>query len=91
MGEKLSITLLGTGCPSVSTTRYGPANLVHCGEMTLLVDVGSGATQRLVGCGTSGGALDGLLITHIHTDNLVDIYQFNITYRHPKRNRKHVI
>ncbi|SVD32971.1 uncharacterized protein METZ01_LOCUS385825, partial [marine metagenome] len=56
MGEKLSITLLGTGCPSVSTTRYGPASLVHCGEMTLLVDVGSGATQRLVGCDTSGAA-----------------------------------
>ncbi len=91
MGQKLSITLLGTGCPSVSTTRYGPANLVHCGEMTLLVDVGSGATQRLVGCGTSGAAIDALLITHIHTDHLVDLYQFIITSWHQNRDRKQVI
>ena len=45
MSEKLSITLLGTGCPAVSTTRYGPANLIHCGDLTLLVDVGSGTTS----------------------------------------------
>ena len=91
MSEKLSITLLGTGCPAVSTTRYGPANLIHCGDLTLLVDVGSGTTQRLVGSGTNGAAIDALLITHIHTDHLVDLYQFIISSWHQNRDRKQVI
>ena len=65
MNTRLGITLLGTGCPAVSTKRYGPANLVQCGGLNLLVDIGSGATQRLVGCGASGATVDALLITHI--------------------------
>ena len=91
MTERLAITLLGTGCPAVSTTRYGPANLIHCGDLTLLGDVGSGTTQRLVGSGTNGAAIDALLITHIHTDHLVDLYQFIISSWHQNRDRKQVI
>ena len=91
MNTRLGITLLGTGCPAVSTKRYGPANLVQCGGLNLLVDIGSGATQRLVGCGASGATVDALLITHIHTDHLVDLYQFIISSWHQNRDRKQVI
>jgi ribonuclease Z len=91
MNTKLGITVLGTGCPAVSTKRYGPANLLQCGGLNLLVDIGSGATQRLVGCGASGAIIDALLITHIHTDHLVDLYQFIISSWHQNRDRKQVI
>ena len=67
-----AITLLGTGCPVVSPRRYGAGTLVQCGGMTVLVDIGSGVTQRLVEAGSSGAEIDALLITHIHSDHLVD-------------------
>ena len=91
MNTMLGITLLGTGCPAVSTKRYGPASLVQCGSLNLLVDVGSGATQRLVGCGSNGASIDALLITHIHTDHLVDLYQFIVSSWHQNRDCKQVI
>jgi ribonuclease Z len=45
----------------------------------------------LVGCGASGAIIDALLITHIHTDHLVDLYQFIISSWHQNRDRKQVI
>jgi ribonuclease Z len=82
---------LGTGCPTVSTCRYGAATLVQCGDKNLLVDVGSGVTQRLVGAGLTGADIDALLITHIHSDHLVDLYQFIISSWHQNRAKPHKI
>ncbi len=85
MSPVFKVTLLGTGCPSVSTCRYGAATLVQCGGKTLLVDVGSGVTQRLAGVGMTGADIDALLITHMHSDHLVDLYQFIISSWHHSR------
>jgi len=81
------VTLLGTGCPQVHPHRYGPASLVRAGEQRFLIDCGSGVTQRLVGAGTSGAALDALLLTHIHSDHLVDLYQLIVSSWHQGRDR----
>jgi len=83
----MKLTLLGTGCPQCHTERYGPANLVRHGQYTLLVDCGSGVTQRLVGAGSSGARLDALLLTHLHSDHLVDLYQLIISGWHQGRDR----
>ena len=37
----MRLTLLGTGCPAVSTRRYGPAQLAEHGGTRLLIDCGS--------------------------------------------------
>src|SRR3546814_1184653 len=71
----MEIVFLGTGCPVVSTERYGPAQLILADNAKILVDCGSGVTQRLVAAGTPGRALDALLLTHLHSDHLVDLYQ----------------
>ena len=42
-----SIVLLGTGCPSPSHERFGPSTLVTSGNQNILIDAGSGVTQRL--------------------------------------------
>jgi ribonuclease Z len=89
--DRFAITLLGTGCPVVSPRRYGAGTLVECGGLKLLVDIGSGITQRLVEAGSSGAEIDALLITHIHSDHLVDLYQFIISSWHQSRDRPQVI
>ena len=43
----MELTLLGTGCPSVDHKRYGPSNLVTSKKAKILIDCGSGVTQRL--------------------------------------------
>ena len=41
------IVLLGTGCPSPSHIRYGPSTLISTEKQKILIDAGSGVTQRL--------------------------------------------
>lgn len=89
--SEFSVTLLGTGCPNVSPRRYGAGQLVRCGDLTILVDIGAGVTHRLVEAGSNGAEIDALLITHIHSDHLVDFYQFIISSWHQSRDRPQVI
>jgi ribonuclease Z len=83
----MEIVFLGTGCPVVSTERYGPAQLILSEAAKILVDCGSGVTQRLVAAGTPGCALDALLLTHLHSDHLVDLYQLVVSSWHQGRDR----
>jgi ribonuclease BN (tRNA processing enzyme) len=83
----MKITLLGTGCPQCDPDRLGPASLVQHGGRQLLIDVGSGATQRLVSAGSSGRALDALMLTHLHSDHIVDLFQLVISSWHQGRDR----
>jgi ribonuclease Z len=84
-------TLLGTGCPVVSPRRYGAGTLVECAGKCVLVDIGSGVTQRLVQAGSNGARIDALLLTHLHSDHLIDLYQFIISSWHQNRDRPQVI
>ena len=83
----MEIVFLGTGCPVVSTERYGPAQLIQGEDAKVLVDCGSGVTQRLVAAGTPGRDLDALLLTHLHSDHLVDLYQLIVSSWHQGRDR----
>ena len=83
----MQLTLLGTGCPVVSLERYGPAQLVRTANAAILVDCGSGVTQRLVAAGCPGKLLDAVLLTHLHSDHLVDLYQLIISSWHQGRER----
>lgn len=85
------VTLLGTGCPVVSSRRYGAGTLVECAGQRFLIDIGSGVTQRLVQAGGSGAQIDALLLTHLHSDHLVDLYQFIISSWHQNRTRPQLI
>jgi len=83
----MHLTLLGTGCPAVHAERYGPAQIVRHGNTALLVDCGSGVTQRLVQAGMSGCDIDAVLLTHLHSDHIVDLFQLVISSWHQGRDR----
>lgn len=83
----MELTLLGTGCPQVDTRRFGPASLVRHQGLTCLVDCGSGVTQRLLGAGTSGAALDAVFLTHLHSDHITDLFQLVLSSWHQGRDR----
>ena len=84
----MELHLLGTGCPAVDPNRMGPAALVRSMDgARILVDCGSGVTQRLVSAGTPGAEIDLLLLTHLHSDHVVDLFQLVISSWHQGRDR----
>lgn len=83
----MKVTLLGTGCPQCDTERYGPSSLVRHGEKAFLVDCGSGVTQRLLGAGSAGRAIDAVFLTHLHSDHVVDLFQLVVSAWHQGRDR----
>lgn len=83
----MRVTLLGTGCPVVHPDRCGAATMFRAADSCVLVDCGSGVTQRLVETGTRSADIDALLLTHFHTDHLVDFYQLVISGWHQGRDR----
>ena len=83
----MRLTLLGTGCPVVHHERYGPAQVISHGGRHVLIDCGSGVTQRLLAAGLSGRDIDAVLLTHLHSDHLVDFFQLVVSSWHQGRDR----
>ena len=83
----MQLILLGTGCPKVDHKRFGPANLIITKKSKILVDCGSGVTQRLFQAGVSSANIDALVLTHLHSDHVIDFYQLIISSWHSYRVR----
>ncbi len=79
------LTLLGTGCPKVDYKRFGPSNLISTKKAKILVDCGSGVTQRLDQLNISSADIDALFLTHLHSDHVIDLYQLIISSWHSYR------
>ncbi len=71
----------------VSTERFGPAQVIRHAGTAVLVDCGSGVTQRLLALGLTGRDLDALLLTHLHSDHIVDLFQLIVSSWHQGRDR----
>jgi len=83
----MQLTLLGTGCPKVDHKRFGPSNLVKTRKSIVLIDCGSGVTQRLEQAEFSTANIDALFLTHLHSDHVVDLYQLIISSWHSYRTK----
>ena len=83
----MELTLLGTGCPKVDYKRFGPANLISTKITNILVDCGSGITQRLDQVNISTADIDALFLTHLHSDHVIDLYQLIISSWHSYRTK----
>jgi ribonuclease Z len=67
----IKVTLLGTGCPPAVMNRFGPSTLVEAGSQKFVFDAGRGAMQRLVQLGVPWQDVQGVLLTHLHSDHVV--------------------
>lgn len=77
--QEISVTLLGTGSPLPSPTRFGPSILVEAGQERLVFDAGRGAIVRLAQVGVvprpglgvaTGPGVSALFLTHLHSDHV---------------------
>jgi ribonuclease Z len=84
--DEMRVTLLGTGTPFPNAERFGSAILVEVAGKKLLFDCGRGAVIRLTQVrqgesvpsyggqtGVSPKDIDGLFLTHLHSDHVVGI------------------
>lgn len=69
--QEIKITLLGTGAPTPAMDRFGPSILVEAGGQKFLFDAGRGALQRLAQINVRWQDVDGVFITHLHSDHVV--------------------
>lgn len=70
-GQEIQVTLLGTGSPGPVLNRFGPSTLVEAGGQKFLFDAGRGALQRLAQIQVRWQDVDGVFLTHLHSDHLV--------------------
>ncbi|MGZ5177759.1 MAG: MBL fold metallo-hydrolase, partial [Burkholderiales bacterium] len=71
--QGLRVTLLGTGSPTPAMNRFGPSTLVEAGEQKFLFDAGRGALQRLTQLKVRWQDVEGVFLTHLHSDHLVGL------------------
>ncbi|MEO7271394.1 MAG: MBL fold metallo-hydrolase [Vicinamibacterales bacterium] len=67
------VTLLGTGTPQPVMDRFGPSILIEAGPHKFLFDAGRGALQRLAQIHVRWADIDGLFLTHLHSDHVVGL------------------
>ena len=69
----LSITTVGTGTAFPEAGRGPTSMLVRNGDRSIVIDVGSGALQKLCKQGVTPLDMDALMLTHAHLDHFADV------------------
>ncbi len=69
--QEIKVTLLGTGTPVPAMSRFGPSILLEAGGQRFLFDAGRGAMQRLTQLKVRWQDIDGVFLTHLHSDHVV--------------------
>jgi ribonuclease Z len=70
-GQEIKVTLLGTGTPPPAMNRFGPSILVEAEGQKFLFDAERGALQHLAQLRVRWQDVDGVFLTHLHSDHVV--------------------
>ena len=68
--DTLSVLLVGTGTPLPDVSRAGPSAMIAAGSHLYLVDAGVDAARNLQLWKVPLDRIDGVLITHLHSDHI---------------------
>ncbi|MEN6669013.1 MBL fold metallo-hydrolase [Psychrobacter sp. B38] len=68
--NEMRVTLLGTGSPVPSVSRYSMSTLVQANGYNFVFDAGRGNVIRLTQAGVPLGKIDGVFLTHYHSDHV---------------------
>lgn len=68
--DGLHIALCGTGSPLPNPSRAGPCNIVIAGKQIFVVDIGEGGARNINMMGVPLGRIEGVLLTHFHSDHI---------------------
>ncbi|MEQ8514994.1 MAG: MBL fold metallo-hydrolase, partial [Chromatocurvus sp.] len=68
--DGLHVFLCGTGSPMPDSRRAGPCVGILAGQRAFVIDAGSGGPRKLARMGFPVGALEGVLLTHLHSDHI---------------------
>ncbi len=71
--DGLTVAFCGTGSPLPDPTRVQSCTAVIAGSRVFVVDAGSGSARNLAFMGVPGRAIDGVLLTHFHSDHIADV------------------
>jgi ribonuclease Z len=71
--DALYVITTGTGAPLPETNRVGPQTVVVAGDQILVFDAGPGSTLKLEMSGVDVSSINGLFLTHYHSDHIGDI------------------
>ena len=77
--QTIKVTLLGTGAPPPVMNRFGPSTLVEAGGQKFVFDAGRGALQRLTQQRVRWQDIDGVFLTHLHSDHVVGFPEMWLT------------
>ncbi|WP_164156550.1 MBL fold metallo-hydrolase [Sandarakinorhabdus rubra] len=69
-GDGLTLIFCGTGTPLPDPDRAEACLAVKAGNTLLLIDAGDGGVRKLASWGVQLGGLDGVLLTHLHSDHV---------------------
>lgn len=68
--DGLHVILCGAGSPLPDPKRSGPCTAVIAGDQLYIIDSGSGASANLTLFQIPQGEIDGVLLTHFHSDHI---------------------
>lgn len=76
--DALRLALCGTSAPLPSTRRAKACAAVIAGGRIYIVDVGPESVENLMLWGLPLGRVDGVLLTHFHSDHIGDLGELNL-------------